>query len=57
MHDATEEATLIDVELVARQLDLGIQRYWGADHGIGSDELRATARDIMAARQRSGRAR
>ncbi len=57
VQDVAEEATLIGVELVAGQLDLGIQRHWGTDHGIGSDELRATARDIIAARQRSGRAR
>ncbi len=57
VQDVAEEATLIGVELVSEQLEQGIRRYWGTDHGIGSDELLATARDIIAARQRSGRAR
>ncbi|MCC3266489.1 hypothetical protein [Arthrobacter gengyunqii] len=57
VHDVAEEATLIDVELDAGLLDLGIQRRWGTDHGIGSDDLCASARDIIAAKQHSGRAR
>ncbi|WAP50695.1 hypothetical protein OL239_11735 [Arthrobacter sp. ATA002] len=53
--DMSGKKTLIDVEHVARQLEERIQYYWGADHGIGTDELRATARDIISSRPITGR--
>lgn len=37
-----------DDEQVSLELELKIEHYWGADHGMGPAELRSTARDIMA---------
>jgi hypothetical protein len=40
-------AGLLTGEQVSEELEKRINEYWGADHGISQDELRATARDVL----------
>lgn len=46
VRDVLPAAGALDAKAIALELDKGLRAYWGADHGITTSEMLATARDI-----------